>query len=76
MTTAELPVIIAYLPSCTLFSQIKCYHKNTLSSARDIIFRCQFHTGAIRDHGLVLDKSELDDAFKGTKRNWLNPILA
>lgn len=43
---------------------IKCYHKNTLSSGRDIIFRCQFHTGAIKDHGLVLDKTELDDACK------------
>ncbi|XP_078345680.1 tensin-3-like isoform X2 [Oculina patagonica] len=43
---------------------IKCYHKNTLSSGRDIIFRCQFHTGAIREHGLVLDKTELDDACK------------
>ena len=48
-----------------LFPQIKCYHKNTLSSGRDIIFRCQFHTGAIVDHGLVLDKTELDDACKG-----------
>ena len=47
------------------FPQIKCYHKNTLSSGRDIIFRCQFHTGAIVDHGLVLDKTELDDACKG-----------
>ena len=45
--------------------QIKCYHKNTLSSGRDMIFRCQFHTGAIKDHGLVLDKTELDDACKG-----------
>ena len=48
-----------------LFPQIKCYHKNTLSSGRDIIFRCQFHTGAIVDHGLVLNKTELDDACKG-----------
>lgn len=46
---------------------IKCYHKNTLSSGRDIIFRCQFHTGAIRDHGLVLDKTELDDGCKEKK---------
>nr|XP_058962535.1 tensin-1-like isoform X3 [Pocillopora verrucosa] len=43
---------------------IKCYHKNTLSSGRDIIFRCQFHTGAVRDYGLELDKTELDDACK------------
>ncbi|XP_044183466.1 tensin-like isoform X3 [Acropora millepora] len=43
---------------------IKCYHKNTLSSGRDIIFRCQFYTGAIKDHGLVLEKTELDDACK------------
>ena len=39
--------------------------KNTLSSGRDIIFRCQFHTGAVRDYGLELDKTELDDACKG-----------
>ncbi|XP_073230713.1 tensin-3-like isoform X8 [Porites lutea] len=49
---------------------IKCYHKNTLSSGRDIIFRCQFHTGAIVDHGLVLDKTELDDACKGADRKF------
>ena len=54
-----------WLERYNLFSQIKCYHKNTLSSGRDIIFRCQFHTGAIKDHGLVLDKTELDDACKG-----------
>ncbi|XP_022798833.1 tensin-like isoform X3 [Stylophora pistillata] len=46
---------------------IKCYHKNTLSSGRDIIFRCQFHTSAIRDYGLELDKIELDDACKDRK---------
>ena len=45
--------------------KIKCYHKNTLSSGRDIIFRCQFHTGAVDDYGLVLDKSDLDDACRG-----------
>ena len=36
------------------------YHR-----AVDIIFRCQFYTGAIKDHGLVLEKTELDDACKG-----------
>ncbi|EDO45782.1 predicted protein [Nematostella vectensis] len=43
---------------------IKCYHKNTLSSVRDIIFRCQFHTGAIKDCVLVLDKTDLDEAHR------------
>ncbi|XP_031555162.1 tensin-2-like [Actinia tenebrosa] len=43
---------------------IKCFHKNTLSSGGDIIFRCQFHTGAIKDYSLVLDKSELDEAYR------------
>lgn len=56
-------------------SQIKCYHKNTLSSGRDIIFRCQFHTGAIKDHGLVLDKTELDDACKGLYRVVVEPFF-
>lgn len=60
----ELTFFFKCKSSC-LFSQIKCYHKNTLSSGRDIIFRCQFHTGAVRDYGLELDKTELDDACKG-----------
>ncbi|XP_039565490.1 tensin-3 isoform X5 [Passer montanus] len=43
---------------------IKCYHKKYRSATRDVIFRLQFHTGAIRGHGLVFGKEDLDNANK------------
>ncbi|EHB09138.1 Tensin-3 [Heterocephalus glaber] len=41
---------------------VKCYHKKHHSATRDVVFRLQFHTGAVRGHSLVLGKEELDGA--------------
>ncbi|XP_023570148.1 tensin-3 isoform X2 [Octodon degus] len=41
---------------------VKCYHKKYRSATRDVIFRLQFHTGAVQGHSLVLGKEELDGA--------------
>ncbi|CAB4043450.1 tensin-like isoform X2, partial [Paramuricea clavata] len=43
---------------------VKCSHKS-ITSAREIIFRCQFHTGAVENNFLRLEKSQLDEAHKG-----------
>ncbi|XP_006876565.1 PREDICTED: tensin-3-like [Chrysochloris asiatica] len=43
---------------------VKCYHKKYRSATRDVIFRLQFHTGAVQGYGLVFGKEELDDASK------------
>lgn len=45
---------------------MKCYYKKYRSATRDVIFRLQFHTGAIQGHGLVFGKEDLDNANKGT----------
>lgn len=41
---------------------VKCYHKKYRSATRDVVFRLQFHTGAVQGHALVLGKEELDSA--------------
>ncbi|NWX72402.1 TENS3 protein, partial [Alca torda] len=43
---------------------LKCYHKRYWSATRDVIFRLQFHTGAIQGHDLVFGKEDLDNASK------------
>ncbi|CAN2389594.1 C2 domain of PTEN tumour-suppressor protein, partial [Pristimantis euphronides] len=43
---------------------IKCYHKKYCSVTRDVIFRLQFHTGAVHGHRLIFGKEELDQANK------------
>ncbi|KAM3929739.1 tensin-3 isoform 2-T2 [Leptodactylus fuscus] len=43
---------------------IKCYHKKYRSVTRDVIFRLQFHTGAVYGHRLIFGKEELDHANK------------
>ncbi|XP_069317627.1 tensin-3 isoform X1 [Eulemur rufifrons] len=43
---------------------VKCYHKKYRSATRDVIFRLQFHTGAVQGHGLVFGKEDLDNASK------------
>ncbi|XP_027760476.1 tensin-3 isoform X7 [Empidonax traillii] len=43
---------------------VKCYHKKYRSATRDVIFRLQFHTGAIQGRGLVFGKEDLDNANK------------
>lgn len=44
--------------------QVKCSHKS-ITSTREIVFRCQFHTDAVNDYFLRLEKSQLDVAYKG-----------
>ncbi|XP_035958598.2 tensin-3 isoform X2 [Halichoerus grypus] len=41
---------------------VKCYHKKYRSATRDVIFRLQFHTGAVQGYGLVFGKEDLDNA--------------
>ncbi|XP_029423762.1 tensin-3 isoform X2 [Nannospalax galili] len=43
---------------------VKCYHKKFRSATRDVIFRLQFHTGAVQGYGLLFGKEELDNACK------------
>ncbi|XP_063778765.1 tensin-3 isoform X2 [Pseudophryne corroboree] len=43
---------------------IKGYHKKYRSVTRDVIFRLQFHTGAVHGHRLIFGKEELDHANK------------
>ncbi|XP_052590449.1 tensin-3 isoform X3 [Peromyscus californicus insignis] len=43
---------------------VKCYHKKFRSATRDVIFRLQFHTGAVQGYGLLFGKEELDSACK------------
>ncbi|XP_060027544.1 tensin-3 isoform X2 [Erinaceus europaeus] len=43
---------------------VKCYHKKHRSATRDVIFRLQFHTGAVQGHRLVFGKEDLDGASK------------
>ncbi|XP_062986654.1 tensin-3 isoform X2 [Elgaria multicarinata webbii] len=59
-------VCIAVEPAQLLKGDImlKCYHKKYRSATRDIIFRLQFHTGAIQGYGLVFGKEDLDNANK------------
>uniref|UniRef100_A0ACB8FU72 Uncharacterized protein n=1 Tax=Sphaerodactylus townsendi TaxID=933632 RepID=A0ACB8FU72_9SAUR len=47
---------------------LKCYHKKYRSATRDVIFRLQFHSGAVQGQGLVYGKEELDNANKGKLR--------
>ena len=44
---------------------MKCSHKS-ITSGREIIFRCQFHTDAVENNFLRLEKSQLDEACKGS----------
>ncbi|XP_037011926.2 tensin-3 isoform X2 [Artibeus jamaicensis] len=41
---------------------VKCYHKKYRSATRDVVFRLQFHTGAVQGHHLVFGKEDLDGA--------------
>ncbi|KAL1791212.1 tensin-3 isoform X1 [Sigmodon hispidus] len=43
---------------------VKCYHRKFRSATRDVIFRLQFHTGAVQGYGLLFGKEELDSACK------------
>jgi hypothetical protein len=52
------------LSGFAFFFQVKCSHKS-ITSGREIIFRCQFHTDAVENNFLRLGKSQLDGAYKG-----------
>ncbi|XP_077159306.1 tensin-3 isoform X3 [Paroedura picta] len=43
---------------------VKCYHKKYRSATRDVIFRLQFHTGAVQGYGLMFGKEDLDNAHQ------------
>lgn len=51
--------------SSLLLAQVKCYHKKCRSTTRDVVFRLQFHTGAVQGCSLVLGKEDLDSACDG-----------
>lgn len=50
------------------FSQIKCYHKSDVTSEREVIFRLQFHTGAVQGYNLMFEKEDMETANKGIKK--------
>ncbi|XP_069469436.1 tensin-3 isoform X2 [Ambystoma mexicanum] len=59
-------ICIAVEPAQLLKGDImlKCYHKKYRSSTRDVVFRLQFHTGAVQGYGLMFGKDDLDSAYK------------
>ncbi|XP_019587166.2 tensin-3 isoform X2 [Rhinolophus sinicus] len=59
-------IAIAIAPAQLLKGDVmvKCYHKKYRSATRDVIFRLQFHTGAVQGYGLVFAKEDLDSASK------------
>lgn len=47
--------------------QIKCYHKSGAASEREVVFRLQFHTGAVQGYNLMFEKEDLETANKGRR---------
>uniref|UniRef100_A0A673L5F7 Tensin-3-like n=1 Tax=Sinocyclocheilus rhinocerous TaxID=307959 RepID=A0A673L5F7_9TELE len=45
---------------------VKCFHKSSRSE-RDVIFRVQFHTGAIQAYSLVFQKDDMEHANKDAR---------
>lgn len=45
--------------------QIKCYHKSDITSEREVVFRLQFHTGAVQGYNLMFEKEDMETANKG-----------
>uniref|UniRef100_A0A6Q2X6Y9 Tensin 3 n=1 Tax=Esox lucius TaxID=8010 RepID=A0A6Q2X6Y9_ESOLU len=43
---------------------VKCYHKSDVTSEREVIFRLQFHTGAIQGYNLMFEKEDMETANK------------
>ncbi|XP_067330489.1 tensin-3-like isoform X3 [Channa argus] len=46
---------------------IKCYHKSDLTSEREVIFRLQFHTGAVQGYNLMFEKEDMENANKDSR---------
>ncbi|XP_036939604.1 tensin-3-like isoform X2 [Acanthopagrus latus] len=43
---------------------IKCYHKSDITAEREVIFRLQFHTGAVQGYNLMFEKEDMETANK------------
>ncbi|XP_068605455.1 si:ch211-191a24.3 [Brachionichthys hirsutus] len=43
---------------------IKCYHKSDVIPEREVIFRLQFHTGAVQGYNLMFEKEDMETANK------------
>ncbi|XP_045906938.1 tensin-3-like isoform X2 [Micropterus dolomieu] len=43
---------------------IKCYNKSDITSEREVIFRLQFHTGAVQGYNLMFEKEDMETANK------------
>ncbi|XP_071400782.1 tensin-3 [Centroberyx affinis] len=43
---------------------VKCYHKSEITSEREVIFRLQFHTGAVQGYNLMFEKEDMETANK------------
>ncbi|XP_029970140.1 tensin-3 isoform X2 [Salarias fasciatus] len=46
---------------------IKCYHKSDVTSEREVIFRLQFHTGAVQGYNLMFEKEDMEAANKDSR---------
>ncbi|CAB1326339.1 unnamed protein product, partial [Coregonus sp. 'balchen'] len=43
---------------------VKCYHKSDVTLEREVIFRLQFHTGAVQGYNLMFEKEDMETANK------------
>ncbi|XP_041752219.1 tensin-3-like isoform X2 [Coregonus clupeaformis] len=43
---------------------VKCYHKSDVILEREVIFRLQFHTGAVQGYNLMFEKEDMETANK------------
>ncbi|KAK9539290.1 hypothetical protein VZT92_004406 [Zoarces viviparus] len=43
---------------------VKCYHKSDVTSEREVVFRLQFHTGAVQGYNLMFEKEDMETANK------------
>jgi hypothetical protein len=41
-----------------------------VTSEREVVFRLQFHTGAVQGYSLSFDKEDMEAANKGTSMMW------
>ncbi|XP_034039165.1 tensin-3-like isoform X1 [Thalassophryne amazonica] len=46
---------------------VKCYHRSEMSSEREVIFRLQFHTGAVQGYSLMFEKEDMEEANKDSR---------
>uniref|UniRef100_A0A8C9XJ74 Tensin 3 n=1 Tax=Sander lucioperca TaxID=283035 RepID=A0A8C9XJ74_SANLU len=57
-------VLIVVITLMYFLLQIKCYHKGDVTSDREVIFRLQFHTGAVQGYNLMFEKEDMETANK------------